>query len=162
LGLRLVALLGGALVATGLYLLVRGLTPATVSVPVLQTGLALLVPLGVAAVTPLRRLVLPIGLGSVAATAAMVASPALDLGLVVVPAVVAAVSARVLTRLGRTLRDAGDDRAVAAAPAHAPSRALPGATEGAARPLTEDVLPADATAAVPAGAHAGGAGRGSA
>ncbi|MCU0282614.1 MAG: MMPL family transporter [Candidatus Nanopelagicales bacterium] len=170
LGLRLVALLGGALLATGLYLLVRGLTPATVPVPVLQTGLALLVPLGLAALTPLRRLVLPIGLGAVAATAAMVASPALDLGLVVVPAVVAAVSARVLTRLGRALRDADGERVVEAAGA-GPSAPGPGAdASGPGAPagddafgLTEDELTeAPAGPAVPAGAHGGSPGRGSA
>jgi RND superfamily putative drug exporter len=108
LGVRLLAMLVGALVAGTVFLLVRGLTPATADVPVLQTGLALLVPLALAVLTPLRRVALPVGLGAAAATAGMVAGGGPQLFLVLVPAVAAAVSTRVLTALGRALRGGGE------------------------------------------------------
>jgi hypothetical protein len=162
-------MLAAALLATGLFLLVGGLTPATTEVPVLQTGLALLGPLALAALTPLRRLALPIGLGAVTGTAALVASPRPDLALVVVPAVVAAVTARLVTRVTRAGapnqveptrdrttddgRPAEDAAAEDVAAEDVPAEAV------AAEVVAADAVPAEA-AVVPAGAQVAGSGVG--
>ncbi|HEX6887957.1 MAG TPA: MMPL family transporter [Candidatus Nanopelagicales bacterium] len=101
LAVRLVAFLLGALASVAVFLLVSGLTPATADDALLQTSLALLVPLAVAALTPLRRLALAIGLGAAAMVAVLVAGGGPQLDVVVVPALVAALAARLLTASAR-------------------------------------------------------------
>jgi hypothetical protein len=100
---RLVMMLAGALGAGALYLLVGGLTPATDHNPLLQSGVALLVPLAVATLTPLRRFAIPICMGTLATVAAMAAGGGLALDVVAVPTLVAALTSRVATLVGRAL-----------------------------------------------------------
>jgi RND superfamily putative drug exporter len=109
LAVRLLVMLAAALGSAAVAMLLRGLTPATASTPVLQSAVALLVPVALAGWRPLRRHALPIALGSVAMTTALAAAipsvlptgPALPLGSGVVPARAAAVTARAAAAVGR-------------------------------------------------------------
>jgi len=106
--LRLAMLLVGALASAALYLLVGGLTPATQRNPLLQSGVALLVPLALAALTPLRRFAVPLSLGAVAMVSAMAAGGGLTFDVVVVPVTVAALVAGVAGAVGRARGHARD------------------------------------------------------
>jgi hypothetical protein len=106
--LRLAVLLLSALVSLAAAMLVSGLTPATDRNPVLQSGAALLVPLTLAALTPLRRLALPIALGATAMVISMLSGEGPNLPAVVLPVLAAALVTRLVGALGRALRQGGD------------------------------------------------------
>jgi RND superfamily putative drug exporter len=113
LAVRLLMMLAGALISAAMYLLVGGLTPATRENPLLQAGVALLLPLTLAALTPLRRFAIPIALGTFAMTSAMAAGGGLTLDVVAVPALVAAAVTRLAAVTGRAIGAASrGDRAV--------------------------------------------------
>jgi RND superfamily putative drug exporter len=100
---RLVLLLAGSMVSLAVFMLVSGLTPATRPHPMLQTGAALLAPLALAALTPLRRFAIPLALGGLTTTAVLSAGPGSSLALVAVPVLVAALATRLGGALGRTM-----------------------------------------------------------
>jgi RND superfamily putative drug exporter len=132
LAVRLLMMLAGALTSAAMYLLVGGLTPATRDNPLLQTGAALLLPLALAALTPLRRFSIPIALGTFAMTSAMAAGGGLTVDVVAVPALVAAVVTRLAGGLGRAIGAAslGDRVDDGDHPGHTPTAEdLPAAAE---------------------------------
>ncbi len=133
---RLVMMLAGAIGSAALYLLVGGLTPATDQDALLQSGVALLVPLAVVALTPLRRFAIPLGMGILAMVAAMAAGGGPALEVVAVPALTAAVVTRLAGQIGRAIRPG--DRA--------------GGANGAGHPVAgpPDDVPGDAPGTVPA------------
>ena len=102
-------MLAGALISTAGFMLVGGLTPATQPHPMLQAAVALLVPLALAALTPLRRLAIPLALGGLAMTSLLAAGTGPALGLLGVPALAAALTTRLGGSLGRAVaRRAGE------------------------------------------------------
>jgi RND superfamily putative drug exporter len=103
LGVRLVAMLAGAVTSAAAYLLLGGLTPATEDRPLLRSGVAVLAPLALAGLTGLRRMAVPMALGGVAMAGLLVAGIGPDLAGLAVPALVAAATTRLTAGLGRAL-----------------------------------------------------------
>jgi RND superfamily putative drug exporter len=144
--LRLAMLLVGALASAALYLLVGGLTPATQRNPLLQSGVALLVPLALAALTPLRRFAVPLSLGAVAMVSAMAAGGGLTFDVVVVPVTVAALVAGVAGAVGRARGHARDGaQGEVRGPTELTGPAMPTELTGPAMPteLTGPIGPAE-------------------
>jgi RND superfamily putative drug exporter len=104
LGVRLLAMLAGGFVSLAVFLLVGGLTPATNPSPVLQTGAAILATLALSALTPLRRIGIPLALGGLVSTSALAAGGGDALVVVTATVVVAALVTRLAGALGRAPR----------------------------------------------------------
>jgi RND superfamily putative drug exporter len=103
---RLILLLGGAVISTAAFSLVGGLTPATRSSTATQAAIAILVPALVAALTPARRAAIPILIGAVIAVSAL--SGSASVADVLLTAFLAAAATRLLGALSRAVgRGAG-------------------------------------------------------
>jgi len=100
---RLVLLLMGALLSAAVFSLVGGLTPATRSNVAMQAAVAVLVPVLVAAATPLRFGAIPMVLGALTMVSALGASTGADLPDVVLTALIAAAATRLAGAVGRGL-----------------------------------------------------------
>jgi RND superfamily putative drug exporter len=143
---RLVMMAAGAIGSAALYLLVGGLTPATEQNALLQSGVALLVPLALVALTPLRRFSIPLGMGILAMVAAMAAGDGLTLDVVALPALTAALVTRLAGLIGRAIQPGDRPERVDGVPD--PTTGGP-ATEG---PAAEDPAAVDPATEGPADA----------
>ena len=101
---RLIVLVLGALASWAVHSLVGGLTPSTASNQAVQTGAAILIPLAVVVLTPLRRFAIPMGVGVLSTAMALGAVSVQPLRTVLVAVAVAAA----VTRLGAALARATD------------------------------------------------------
>jgi hypothetical protein len=93
----------GALLSAAVFSLVGGLTPATRSNVAMQAAVAVLVPVLVAAATPLRFGAIPMVLGALTMVSALGASTGADLPDVVLTALIAAAATRLAGAVGRGL-----------------------------------------------------------